>query len=128
MHARLGWGLSVSQWFIFLLANALALPIILGQAFGLEGSEIAGLMQRTLMLVGLSSLVQISIGHRYPVADGPAGSWAIVFVVMAYIGRAQGFEGGEILQLLAGGYSQSSSFALNSCIIRSSLAFAVWKI
>ncbi|MBU3823692.1 MAG: purine/pyrimidine permease [Candidatus Oceanisphaera merdipullorum] len=103
MHSRFGWGLSVSQWFIFLLANALALPIILGQAFGLEGSEIAGLMQRTLLLVGLSSLVQVTIGHRYPVADGPAGSWAIVFIVMAYIGRAQGHEGGEILRLLAGG-------------------------
>ena len=103
MHSRFGWGLSVSQWFIFLLANALALPIILGQAFGLEGTEIAGLMQRTLLLVGLSSLVQVTIGHRYPVADGPAGSWAIVFIVMAYIGRAQGHEGGEILRLLAGG-------------------------
>ncbi|MBO1518939.1 purine/pyrimidine permease [Oceanisphaera pacifica] len=103
MYARFGWGLSVGQWFIFLLANALALPIILGQAFGLEGAEVAGLMQRTLLLVGLSSLVQICIGHRYPVADGPAGSWAIVFIVMAYIGRAQGHEGGEILRLLAGG-------------------------
>ncbi|ART80993.1 purine/pyrimidine permease [Oceanisphaera avium] len=103
MQSRFGWGLSVSQWFIFLLANALALPIILGQAFGLDSAEIAGLMQRTLLLVGLSSLVQITLGHRYPVADGPAGSWAIVFVVMAYIGRDQGHEGGEILRLLAGG-------------------------
>lgn len=103
MQSRFGWGLSVSQWFIFLLANALALPIVLGQAFGLESADIAGLMQRTLMLVGLSSLLQVALGHRYPVADGPAGSWAIVFVVMAYIGRAQGYEGGEILRLLAGG-------------------------
>ncbi|GHA24033.1 purine/pyrimidine permease [Oceanisphaera arctica] len=103
MHARFGWGLSVSQWFIFLMANALALPIILGQAFGLDGGEIAGLMQRTLMLVGLSSLLQVALGHRYPIADGPAGSWAIVFVVMAYIGREQGHDSAETLQLLAGG-------------------------
>ncbi len=53
MKTRLGWGLSVSQWFIFLLANALALPIILGQAFNLDNVAIAGLMQRTLILVGL---------------------------------------------------------------------------
>lgn len=112
MHSRVGWGLSVSQWFIFLLANSLALPIILGQAFGLEGGEIVGLMQRTLLLVGLSSLVQIILGHRYPVADGPAGSWAIVFIVMAYIGRAQGHEGTEILRLLAGGVLVSGGIML----------------
>lgn len=103
MRAHIGWGLSVSQWFIFLLAGTLALPIVLGQAFQLSSSEVAGLMQRTLLLVGLSSLVQITLGHRYPVADGPAGSWAIVFVVMAYIGIEQGYQGGEVLQLLAGG-------------------------
>ena len=33
MRAHIGWGLSVSQWFIFLLAGTLALPIVLGQAF-----------------------------------------------------------------------------------------------
>lgn len=112
MQSRFGWSLSVGQWFIFLLANALALPIILGQAFGLDSAEISGLMQRTLLLVGLSSLLQVALGHRYPVADGPAGSWAIVFIVMAYIGRAQGYAGGEILQLLAGGVLVSGGIML----------------
>ncbi|WP_417614025.1 purine/pyrimidine permease [Oceanisphaera sp.] len=112
MQSRFGWGLSVSQWFVFLLANALALPIVLGQAFGLESADITGLMQRTLLLVGLSSLLQVTLGHRYPIADGPAGSWAIVFVVMAYIGRAQGYEGGEILRLLAGGVMVAGAIML----------------
>ncbi|GAA3539312.1 purine/pyrimidine permease [Zobellella aerophila] len=103
MKAHLGWGLSVSQWFIFLLANALALPIVLGQAFGMTGAEIAGLMQRTLLVVGLSSLLQAWLGHRYPIADGPAGSWAIVFVVMAQLGASQGYSAGMTLQLLEGG-------------------------
>ncbi|WMC11250.1 purine/pyrimidine permease [Oceanimonas pelagia] len=103
MRHHLGWGLSVTQWFVFLLANALALPIVLGQAFGLDGTEVAGLVQRTLLVVGLSSGLQAWLGHRYPIADGPAGSWAIVFVVMAYIGREQGLNSFDTLQLLSGG-------------------------
>lgn len=103
MRHHLGWGLSVTQWFVFLLANALALPIVLGQAFGLTTAEVAGLMQRTLLLVGLSSGLQAWLGHRYPIADGPAGSWAIVFVVMAYIGREQGLDSPDTLRLLSGG-------------------------
>ncbi|AEY02590.1 xanthine/uracil/vitamin C permease [Oceanimonas sp. GK1] len=103
MRHHLGWGLSVTQWFVFLLANALALPIVLGQAFGLDSAEVAGLVQRTLLVVGLSSGLQAWLGHRYPIADGPAGSWAIVFVVMAYIGREQGFDSFDTLRLLSGG-------------------------
>ncbi|MDP5292423.1 purine/pyrimidine permease [Oceanimonas sp. CHS3-5] len=103
MRHHLGWGLSVTQWFVFLLANALALPIVLGQAFGLDSTEVAGLVQRTLLVVGLSSGLQAWLGHRYPIADGPAGSWAIVFVVMAYIGKEQGLDSFETLRLLSGG-------------------------
>lgn len=103
MRHQLGWGLSVTQWFVFLLANALALPIVLGQAFELDSAAVAGLVQRTLLVVGLSSGLQAWMGHRYPIADGPAGSWAIVFVVMAYIGKEQGLNSVDTLQLLAGG-------------------------
>ncbi|NHI00007.1 purine/pyrimidine permease [Oceanimonas sp. MB9] len=103
MRHQLGWGLSVTQWFVFLLANALALPIVLGQAFDLDSNEVAGLVQRTLLVVGLSSGLQAWLGHRYPIADGPAGSWAIVFVVMAYIGREQGLDSVDTLRLLSGG-------------------------
>ncbi|MDV2856319.1 purine/pyrimidine permease [Oceanimonas sp. CAM02] len=103
MRHHLGWGLSVTQWFVFLLANALALPIVLGQAFDLGSNEVAGLVQRTLLVVGLSSGLQAWLGHRYPIADGPAGSWAIVFVVMAYIGREQGLDSLDTLRLLSGG-------------------------
>ncbi|MFH7587121.1 purine/pyrimidine permease [Oceanimonas smirnovii] len=103
MRHHLGWGLSVTQWFVFLLANALALPIVLGQAFGLDSAGVAGLVQRTLLVVGLSSGLQAWLGHRYPIADGPAGSWAIVFVVMAYIGREQGLDSLDTLRLLSGG-------------------------
>ncbi len=38
---------SILQWFVFLLANAIALPIIIGGIFHLSVEDISTLMQRT---------------------------------------------------------------------------------
>ncbi len=43
------------QWFIFLLANSIALPIVVGGLFHLTTEEIFYLMQRTFFVVGISS-------------------------------------------------------------------------
>ncbi|MBZ4225084.1 purine/pyrimidine permease [Bacillus wiedmannii] len=77
------------QWFIFLLANSIALPIVVGGLFHLTTEEIFYLMQRTFFVVGISSFVQGWLGHRLPIADGPAGSWVGVFTVLAYATAGQ---------------------------------------
>ncbi|AND09809.1 purine/pyrimidine permease [Bacillus thuringiensis] len=77
------------QWFIFLLANSIALPIVVGGLFHLTTEEIFYLMQRTFFVVGISSFLQGWIGHRLPIADGPAGSWVGVFTVLAYATAGQ---------------------------------------
>lgn len=94
--------LSTFQWFVFLLANAIALPVVIGSVFHLSGAEISALMQRTFLIVGISSFLQGWIGHRYPIADGPAGSWVSVFVVLASVSGQQGQDSHEALQLLEG--------------------------
>jgi xanthine/uracil permease len=91
------------QWFVFLLANSLTLPIVIGQVFGLSAVEIAGLMQRTFLIVGLSSLLSGWIGHRLPIPDGPAGIWLGVFVIMGETAASQGIASSETLRLLEGG-------------------------
>jgi xanthine/uracil permease len=91
------------QWFVFLLANSLTLPIVIGQVYGLSGLEIAGLMQRTFLVVGLSSLLSGWIGHRLPIPDGPAGIWLGIFVIMGETAAAQGIDSTETLRLLEGG-------------------------
>lgn len=95
--------LSTFQWFIFLLANSIALPIVIGSAFGLSVPEIASLMQRVFFVVGISTLIQGWIGHRLPLADGPAGSWVSIFVILADISLQQGLDAKEALPLLSGG-------------------------
>lgn len=94
--------LSTFQWFIFLLANAIALPIVIGGAFGLSIDEIASLMQRVFFIVGISSFLQGVIGHRLPLADGPAGSWVSIFVMLAAIAIQQTGDPQTALPLLMG--------------------------
>lgn len=77
------------QWFIFLLANSIALPIVVGGLFHLTTEEVFYLMQRTFFVVGISSFLQGWLGHRLPIADGPAGSWVGVFTVLAYATAGQ---------------------------------------
>jgi xanthine/uracil permease len=94
---------NVLQWFIFLLANAVALPIIIGGIFHLSIEETSALMQRTFFVVGISSFIQGWLGHRYPIADGPAGSWVSVFVILGDVAVHQGQNTKEVLQILEGG-------------------------
>ncbi|WHY01975.1 purine/pyrimidine permease [Neobacillus sp. DY30] len=95
--------LSVFQWFIYLLANSIALPIVIGNVFHLSAAEISALMQRTFFIVGLSSFIQGKFGHRYPIVDGPAGSWVSIFVIFANIGTQQGLSLMETIRTLEAG-------------------------
>ncbi|WP_241535918.1 purine/pyrimidine permease [Indiicoccus explosivorum] len=81
------------QWFIFLLASAVALPIVIGAIYHMDFAELAGLMQRTFFIVGTASLLQALFGHRLPIMEGPAGIWISIFSVMA----ATGLQGGTSL-------------------------------
>jgi xanthine/uracil permease len=92
--------LSTFQWFIYFLANSIALPIVIGNVFLLSEVEVSGLVQRTFFMVGISSFIQAQFGHRYPIADGPAGSWVSIFVIYASIGVQQGKSMIETLQIL----------------------------
>ena len=100
------------QWFIYLLANSIALPIVIGNVFDLSATEISTLMQRTFFIVGLSSFIQGKFGHRSPIADGPAGSWVSIFVIFASIGTQQGFTMMETLQTLEAGLIVSGLFLI----------------
>ncbi|KGX93653.1 xanthine permease [Pontibacillus halophilus JSM 076056 = DSM 19796] len=76
--------LETTQWFVFLLASAVALPIVIGSIFHMSFEEVSGLMQRTFFAVGLTSFLQGWIGHKLPIMEGPAGLWISTFTVMAH--------------------------------------------
>lgn len=91
------------QWFVFLLANALTLPVVIGQVYQLSAEEVASLLQRTFFVVGLTSFLQGWLGHRLPLADGPAGIWLSVFVIMGEMAAQLGTDLSATLRLLEGG-------------------------
>jgi xanthine/uracil permease len=90
--------LSSIQWYIFILAGSVVSPLAIGAAFHLSQPEIAGLLQRTLFVVGLSSLLQVWFGHKLPIAEGPAGLWWGVFLIFASLASTVQEGSNEILQ------------------------------
>lgn len=71
------------QWLVFALANSAVVPIVVGSALGLDQSGIATLAQRTFFFQALASLLQVSLGHRLPIIEGPSGMWWGVFITLA---------------------------------------------
>jgi len=99
---KLRHSFSTAQWFMFLVANSVAMPVVIGGLFHLSVEDISSLMQRTFFVVGVSSFLQAWLGHKLPIADGPAGSWVSVFAVLADMAARQGQSPQDTLQLLTG--------------------------
>nr|WP_305146662.1 purine/pyrimidine permease [Anaerovorax odorimutans] len=71
------------QHLIYFAAGTVVLPIAVGIYLELSQQEIAEMLQRTFFLCGITSYLQVKLGHTYPIIDGPAGLWASMFIVMA---------------------------------------------
>ncbi|WP_052350689.1 purine/pyrimidine permease [Paenibacillus gorillae] len=95
------------QWAFFLLTGGLVAPIVVAAAFQLSDAETISLLQRTLAVIGVSSLLQVTLGHKLPILEGPAGVWWGVFILLA-ANLTPGASGAELLRqmemgLLLGG-------------------------
>lgn len=71
------------QWMAFLISGSIVAPIAISDLYGLNPAETAGFVQRTMFVLGLSSLLQALFGHRLPINEGPAGLWWGVFTIYA---------------------------------------------
>lgn len=78
------------QHLIYFAAGTVVLPIAVGIYLGLSQQEVAEMLQRTFVLCGITSYLQVKLGHTYPIIDGPAGLWASMLIVMAV--SASGME------------------------------------
>src|SRR5690625_6998639 len=58
------------QWFFFIFANIVIIPITVGEAFGLHQSEIVPLLQLSFIVTGLACLAQAFFGHCRPIMEG----------------------------------------------------------
>lgn len=90
--------LSALQWMIVAVSSSVAVPLMIGDVYGLRPDEIGNLMQQTMFFIGLASLLQVWIGHQYPMLEGPAGLWWGIFIILAQIGTSVGLQPREIGQ------------------------------
>ncbi|RRJ67141.1 xanthine permease [Paenibacillus oralis] len=94
----LALGLSTVQWFVFLVANTLTVPVVMGHALGLSPSDITLYTERTFFVCGIIGLLQAFLGHRFPVMEAPAGMWWGVFIVLVQMAKDQGNSMNDLLR------------------------------
>lgn len=70
------------QQVVLFVASAVVMPVVVGYALGLPQAEVAAMLQRTFVLCGVMTLLQVRWGHRFPIQDGPAGLWSGLFLLM----------------------------------------------
>ncbi|PLT32495.1 purine/pyrimidine permease [Bacillus sp. V5-8f] len=90
------------QWTAFIFASSIVAPIAVASLFGLSGTEAAGFVQRTMFVLGVAGLLQILLGHRLPVNEGPAGLWWGVFALYAGLSETLFNSQAETLRVLQG--------------------------
>jgi len=78
------------QWLAFCLANSAVVPIVVGNALGLDQPGIAALAQRTFFFQALASLLQVLLGHRLPIIEGSSGMWWGIFITLAALAPGLG--------------------------------------
>lgn len=95
--------LAALQWLVFITANSVVAPVTVGAAYGLPAAMTGRLVLGTLLLIGLVSLGQVLLGHRYPLFDGPAGLWWSTFLLFATLAPALGRPPELVLRQLGAG-------------------------
>lgn len=99
----MGLFFSAVQWLFFMLASSLVAPIAIAGLFHLSPADTAEFVQRTMFVLGLSGVLQVLIGHRLPINEGPAGLWWGVFAIYAGFAGTIYSSTEQALQSLEGG-------------------------
>jgi len=95
--------LSGIQWMVFMIAGTIVAPIAIAASYGMDPQETSELIQRTIFVLGLSSLLQVLFGHRLPINEGPAGLWWGVFVIYMSLGPTLFGSLNQTLQVIEAG-------------------------
>ena len=84
------------QWLMYIFVNTVVVPLTIGSAFGLTQAEIVSTMQFSFILGGIACLLQVFVGHRRPIMDGPSGLWWGVIIALTSMSAAQGIPMAEV--------------------------------
>lgn len=95
--------LSGLQWMIFMIAGAIAAPIAIADLYNLTSTQTAGLIQSTIITLGIAGFLQGLMGHKLPIHEGPAGLWWSIFTIYASLVGVLYSTNIDALQALGGG-------------------------
>lgn len=84
------------QWLMYIFVNTVVVPITIGSAYELSQAEIVSTMQFSFILGGIACLLQVFVGHRRPIMDGPSGLWWGVIIALSSMSAAQGIPLAEV--------------------------------
>ncbi|MCL6594176.1 MAG: purine/pyrimidine permease, partial [Alicyclobacillus sp.] len=88
------------QWFVFMLASIITVPLVLGPALAMSPQQVARFTDQTLVVCGVLGLLQVCVGHRLPIVEGPAGMWWGVWTELINMARETGLSMHNLLQQL----------------------------
>lgn len=86
------------QWFFFIFANIVIIPITIGEAFQLQSETVVSMLQLSFIVTGVACLLQALFGHHRPIMEGQSGLWWGIFLTLVMSASAQGMS----LEVLGG--------------------------
>lgn len=114
------------QWFFFIFANTVVVPVSIGTAFDLSPDVIASMLRSSLAFTGIACVLQGYFGHRYPLMEGHSGvMWGLV-LNLCLSASAMGMSYSDIGGGIATGMLLAGSVAI--LLVKFNLIFFLHKI
>lgn len=67
------------QWFFFIFANTIVVPISIGSAFNLPSDVVESTIRSSLIFTGIATVIQGWKGHKFPIMEGHSGLlWGVM--------------------------------------------------
>ncbi|GAB1483256.1 uracil/xanthine transporter [Treponema sp.] len=99
------------QWFLFMFANTVVIPLSIGAAFHQSSAVIMATMRISFIFTGLACILQALFGHRYALMEGQSGLWWGVMLSLGAVANATGID------LLIAGGGMATGIILSSLVV-----------
>ncbi|REB08019.1 uracil/xanthine transporter [Sporosarcina sp. BI001-red] len=84
------------EWFFFIFANIVIIPLTVGKAFHLPQDSIISTLQLSFIVTGVACLLQSFFGHKRSILEGQSGLWWGMILSIVSLASAQGVSMAEL--------------------------------
>src|SRR5690625_5192394 len=100
------------QWFFFIFANIIVIPLTIGEAYQLGEIETISIIRLSFIVTGVVCLGQSFFGHKRAILEGQSGLWWGIFLILVTTTATQGITIKELGGSLALGVIISGLFII----------------